>query len=642
MLRLLREASGAKWGQFQSTGRVLTSDDVQPHEWRRTRIGPGKLIAGLLLMVNILLMASPVASAETRTLKLYFLHTGERAEIAYKRNGRYLKSGLQQINHILRDWRRNEPAEMDPRLLDLLWEVYRQSGSREYIHVVSAYRSPQTNAMLRSRSSGVAKNSQHMLGKAVDFFLPDVKLSKLRAIGLKMQVGGVGYYPRSGSPFIHLDVGGVRHWPRMSRQELLALFPNGETLHVPSDGKPLPGYQQALAAYKARQRNGGAIQVADDTTSENGRRGLLAMLFGGGADEDEDNAEAAITVAQRAAPARRQQPQSAQQPQPQQAVAPQQPVAPRQEEPASPATIIAELPARSLPVPREAPRPVADVGVEVAAQAGVQPRPDTEETPAPEQAILAAVDMPLPTPRPEHQPEPVMEMAEAEMAEASTDLPMPVAYVTPTRRPDRPAPSDAIAELLAAEINEPSPAVIASAPASDERPEISAPDLLSTKPTFASLGSSGRRTENESAAAKARAVAALSSTAGAASGENAGAGSEQPAPLAQSARSTGERAAGSTRVASKGPRPRPDDAAERMPIVARIDGTPTDRVLNPHSVLNTRPRLVASTSRFSQELTQAPRVVYTTGFSHTIPVPDARRFTGQAVTFLSLAKFDGD
>jgi Uncharacterized protein conserved in bacteria len=641
---MLRETSGAKWGQFQSTGRVLTSDDVQPHEWCRTRVSPGKLIAGLLLTVNILLMAAPVASAETRTLKLYFLHTGERAEIAYKRNGRYLKSGLQQINHILRDWRRNEPAEMDPRLLDLLWEVYRQSGSREYIHVVSAYRSPQTNAMLRSRSSGVAKNSQHMLGKAVDFFLPDVKLSKLRAIGLKMQVGGVGYYPRSGSPFVHLDVGGVRHWPRMSRQELLALFPDGETLHIPSDGKPLPGYQQALAAYKARQSSGGAVQVADDTTSRNNRRGLLAMLFGGGADEEEDNAEAAIAVAQRSAPARRQQPQPAQ-PQPQQAVAPQQPVTPQQpaaplEEPASPATIIAELPARSLPVPREAPRPDADVGAVVAAQAGVQPEPNANET-ALEQSVLAALNVPLPTPRPKHQPESTVDVAEA-MTEANSDLPMPVAYVTPTRRPDRPAPADAIAELLAAEANKPTPVVVASAPTSDERPEISASDLLAAAPTLASLGNSGRPADGDSAAAKAKAVAALSSATGAESEENAEAASTQLASLRESAHASGERKSDGARVASKGPRPRPDDAAERTPAVARFGGTPTDRVLNAHSFLNTRPRLVASASRFSPELTQAPRVAYTAGFSHMIPVPDARRFTGQAVTFLSLARFDGE
>ena len=123
---------------------------------------------------------------------------------------------------------------MDPRLFDLIWEAYRTAGANDYIHVVCGYRSPQTNSMLRSRSKGVAKKSQHMLGKAMDFYIPDVKLKRLREIGLKMQGGGVGYYPTSGSPFVHFDVGNVRHWPKMSRSELIALFPDGKTLHVPS------------------------------------------------------------------------------------------------------------------------------------------------------------------------------------------------------------------------------------------------------------------------------------------------------------------------------------------------------------------------------------------------------------------------
>ena len=97
--------------------------------------------------------APPVeAAGQTRTLKLYFIHTQEKAQITFKRNGRYDPKGLQEINRFLRDWRRNEPTKMDPRLLDLVWEVYQKSGSRDYIHVVSAYRSPATNGMLRSRS----------------------------------------------------------------------------------------------------------------------------------------------------------------------------------------------------------------------------------------------------------------------------------------------------------------------------------------------------------------------------------------------------------------------------------------------------------------------------------------------------------
>ena len=86
--------------------------------------------------------------AETRTLKLFYVHTNERAEVTYKRNGKYLSEGLKKANHMLRDWRRNEPTKMDPKTLDILWQVYKASGSRDYIHVVSAYRSPATNTML--------------------------------------------------------------------------------------------------------------------------------------------------------------------------------------------------------------------------------------------------------------------------------------------------------------------------------------------------------------------------------------------------------------------------------------------------------------------------------------------------------------
>ena len=248
----------------------------------------------MILAIGFLSAAASGARAEIRSLKLYHLHTGEKAEIVYKRNGRYDPEGLRKINIILRDWRRNEPTKMDPHLLDLVWEAYRQSGATDYIQVVCGYRSPSTNAMLRSRSRGVAKESQHMLGKAMDFYIPGVPLKKLRNIGLKMQGGGVGYYPTSGSPFVHMDVGNVRHWPGISRQELVSLFPNGKTLHVPSDGRPLPGYEQAVAAYKARKGAGTPnIELASAGGSTKRSGGLLAAWFGGGADEADDSVDLA-------------------------------------------------------------------------------------------------------------------------------------------------------------------------------------------------------------------------------------------------------------------------------------------------------------------------------------------------------------
>jgi uncharacterized protein YcbK (DUF882 family) len=213
-----------------------------------------------------MLTAFAAAQAETRTLKLYYIHTKERAEITFKKDGRYIQSGLNKLNRFLRDWRRNEPTKMDPQLFDIIWEAYQMSGARDYIHVVSAYRSPATNEMLRRTRGGQAKKSQHMVGKAMDFYIPGVKLSKLREIGFKLQGGGVGYYPKSGSPFVHFDTGSVRAWPRMSRSELTRVFPKGGTLHLPPDGKPLPGYNQALAAYKERKRKGQATAIVSGRT----------------------------------------------------------------------------------------------------------------------------------------------------------------------------------------------------------------------------------------------------------------------------------------------------------------------------------------------------------------------------------------
>jgi len=258
-------------------------------------------ILSMLLGFLLLLLLPSALWAETRSLKIYYIHTKEKAEIAYKKDGRYLEAGLKKLNYLLRDWRRNEPTNMDPRLFDLVWQVYRLSGSRDYIHVVSAYRSPATNNMLRSRSSksGVAKNSQHTLGKALDFYLPDVNLAKLRALGLKQEGGGVGYYPTSGSPFIHLDVGSVRHWPRMNRKELMALFPDGKTIHVPSDGQPLSGYNQALAAYNARKGALPPIVVAKEQQRDKPeKKSLFAGLFGKKGNKNKDE-ESTIKVASR-------------------------------------------------------------------------------------------------------------------------------------------------------------------------------------------------------------------------------------------------------------------------------------------------------------------------------------------------------
>ena len=333
------------------------------------------------------------AQAETRYLKFYHLHTHEKGVFPYKVNGRYDSSELKKINYILRDWRKNQAVTIDPQLLDLIWEAYRQSGSNGYINVICGYRSPATNNMLRSRSSGVAQKSQHTLGKALDFYIPGVPLKKMREIGLRMQVGGVGYYPTSGSPFVHFDVGRARHWPRMSRSQLLAVFPHGNTVHVPSDGKPLPGYQQALASYK--QRRGAAdIQVANaGGRSSGGGKTLLSFLFGGGSDEADDEADVEVAPA-RVAPAQRQTPAPANVvPEPEIAVAAVIP----QSRPTIPGGIAVTVPdvfdtSRSQPVPR-------DAQSEPPSEPRAEPRAEPE---APTQmAMLEPARVPFPTFKPQ-------------------------------------------------------------------------------------------------------------------------------------------------------------------------------------------------------------------------------------------------
>ncbi|TJV39133.1 MAG: DUF882 domain-containing protein [Mesorhizobium sp.] len=357
------------------------------------------------VVAAFLCMCVTSAFAETRTLKIQHLHTGEKAEIVFKRNGRYDQAGLKKINVMLRDWRRNEPTRMDPRLLDLVWQAYRTSGSTAYIHIVSAYRSPATNAMLRGRSKGVARESQHMVGRAMDFFLPDVPLKKLRDIGLKMQGGGVGYYPTSGSPFIHMDVGNVRHWPGISRQELARVFPNGNTLHVPSDGKPLPGYQQAFAAYKSRKAAGTPnIELASVDGNQRKSRGLLATLLGRGEDEAEDVAEAAPAPRK---PAKSVEPGIAIVP-PQEAERADIQTAtadPAEEPPAGPeATVMAMAPG-SVPLPAFAPRAELPDDKPASANAEIS-LGKTDPAPASVAPDMVALNIPLPTWRPESQTSP--------------------------------------------------------------------------------------------------------------------------------------------------------------------------------------------------------------------------------------------
>lgn len=226
---------------------------------------------------------SAIANGETRTIELSDSHTNESGSFTYMVNGVYDSAVLEKLNWFMRDWRHDEKISMDPRLFDIAWEVYRESGSTQPIDVLSGYRSPETNAMLRRRSRQVAEHSQHMLGKAMDAHFIDVPTSKIRDIAMRLQAGGVGFYPTGNTPWVHLDAGSVRYWPRMSHDQIARLFPDGKTVFIPSDGVPLAGYQQAAAEIEAR---GGAVYAA---SAEGGSKSIFAMLFGGGEDEAEES-----------------------------------------------------------------------------------------------------------------------------------------------------------------------------------------------------------------------------------------------------------------------------------------------------------------------------------------------------------------
>lgn len=243
-----------------------------------------------------------IANGDTRSISILHMHTKEQITVTFKRNGFYDSEALQKLNWALRDWRVDQPTRMDPRLFDIAWEVHRESGSSQPFHVVSAYRSPGTNSMLRRRSRGVAKHSQHTMGKAMDFYLPDVSPASIRAIGMKLQRGGVGYYPSAYTPFIHLDVGSVRSWPRMTRDQLARLFPDGRTVHLPADGQPLAGYEVAKAEIIARGGTVGGYAVGDldeGAIMQTSRRSLWATLFGWNEEDESRPATARGRAAQR-------------------------------------------------------------------------------------------------------------------------------------------------------------------------------------------------------------------------------------------------------------------------------------------------------------------------------------------------------
>lgn len=605
----------------------------------------------MIVAFGFVAAAATGAQAEVRSLKLYHLHTHEKAEIVYKRNGRYDPEGLRKINIILRDWRRNEPTKMDPRLLDLVWEAYRESGATDYIQVVCGYRSPSTNSMLRSRGRGVAEKSQHMLGKAMDFYIPGVPLKKLRNIGLKMQGGGVGYYPTSGSPFVHMDVGNVRHWPGISRQELVSLFPNGKTLHVPSDGRPLPGYEQALAAYQSRKGAGTPnVEMASVGGGRKKSGGFLSAFFGGGGDDEADDSADVETAS--AAPAPRAKslkpaatakssnlpgiaivaPENAQRAEIPQVAEDQAP----EPEKDTPETIIAALPAKEIPLPDFAPRPKADVGAQ---QPENVPFATADATATTEQAVATAQ---APANMPFGKADPAAVTAAATAAAdpaqvAVNNIPLP------TWRPTLPAelalpPSKDVLMALADTAEQGKTATDAFSVLPSARPEPAKPDAVKAvldeanaqvgaqvgnadEYQVASLSEEPRSAFNDPSyvdvATPRQAVAARP------------AGSDPAAAIGAGVKTTRKEARATARDQKPGPRAVVVAAAPQAARWALTSGEAVATVASPTTAPGYAYNIVHT----------APSEVYTAGFQADNQMADANRFTGNAVKFMSVARF---
>ncbi len=171
-----------------------------------------KRFCGLFFLIAIsLVSAEALEPGEgARHLSFYHTHTKEELSVTYFSNGAYDDKALAELNHFLRDFRTREVTEMDPAVFDILFDIQKDSGSTGVYQIISAYRSPATNEMLRGSTSGVAKNSQHLLGKAMDVRLTDLATTKLRDVAISLERGGVGYY--RDSDFVHVDTGRVRQW----------------------------------------------------------------------------------------------------------------------------------------------------------------------------------------------------------------------------------------------------------------------------------------------------------------------------------------------------------------------------------------------------------------------------------------------
>ena len=189
----------------------VAQQDTRKSFNRRSFLGYGALATAAAMVPGR--AEAAVSKRPERVLSFFHTHTGERLKIAYCCDGIYQPEALAQLNHLLRDFRVDQEKSIDLNLFDLLHELGGTLETDQPYHIISGYRSAQTNAMLRERGgahTGVASSSLHMVGKAIDIRLPGVRLDHLRSAAASLKLGGVGFYPSSN--FVHVDTGRVRYW----------------------------------------------------------------------------------------------------------------------------------------------------------------------------------------------------------------------------------------------------------------------------------------------------------------------------------------------------------------------------------------------------------------------------------------------
>ena len=176
---------------------------------RRSFLKKSAIITGAVMMSQSEMLA---ATGEKKILKLHNVHLNKTFYAPFFEKNYYKLSGLFEVNKAFVDYRAREMTRIDVKLINLMYEIKQELGYDKQFNIVSGYRSPETNAALSKRREGVAKNSYHIKGQAVDIYVPNVSLRKLRDVAMGLGKGGVGYYPRSN--FLHVDVGPVRSWRR--------------------------------------------------------------------------------------------------------------------------------------------------------------------------------------------------------------------------------------------------------------------------------------------------------------------------------------------------------------------------------------------------------------------------------------------